>query len=68
MSGRDSYEKENTSANTRLAKLYLGVVGLVVGLLTVYQSVVGVTAPFGIGVALTVGSGIYIGWWFSCGD
>ncbi|MFB6233294.1 MAG: hypothetical protein ABEH61_03450 [Haloarculaceae archaeon] len=61
MSSGDKFEKVNTDANTRLLKLYLGSVGLLIGLLTMYQSTTGTDAPFWGGVVVTLGSAIYLG-------
>lgn len=61
MSSGDIFEKVNTTANTRLLKLYLGCVGLLIGLLTIYQSTTGTDAPFWGGVTVALGSAIYVG-------
>jgi hypothetical protein len=61
MRAGDTFEKVNTTANTRLLKLYLGTVGLLVGLLTIYQSTTSTNAPFWGGIAVTLGSAIYVG-------
>jgi dolichyl-phosphate-mannose--protein O-mannosyl transferase len=60
MGNRDTYEKQNTSGNRRLLKLYLGSVGILVGVLTVYQSTTETVAPFWAGVCVAVGSALYV--------
>ena len=60
MDSRDSYEKENTTKSTRLVKLYFACVGLLIGLLIMYQSTVGVESPFYVGAALATGSAAYL--------
>ena len=69
MDGRDSYEKENTARSTRLLKRYLAWVGLLVGLLTMYQSTVGIESPFYLGTGLTGASASYLlaQWWLPSG-
>jgi hypothetical protein len=61
MADRDTYEKENTAADTWGIRLYIGILLFVGGLLTVYQSTTGTEAPFWVGVAVTVGSAVYVG-------
>ncbi|ESS08278.1 MAG: hypothetical protein A07HN63_02300 [uncultured archaeon A07HN63] len=46
MADRDTYEKENTAADTWGIRLYIGILLFVGGLLTVYQSTTGTEAPF----------------------
>ena len=60
MADRDTYEKENTAADTWGIRLYFGVLLLIGGLLTVYQSTTGAEAPVWVGVAVTVGSAVYV--------
>lgn len=62
MSNRDKYEKENTGSNIRLLKLYLAVVGFIVGSLTVYQSMTGTDAPVAAGVVVAGVSAFAIAW------
>ena len=58
MSSRDTYEKDSGVGSTRLLKAYLSGLGVVVGLLTMYQSTAGTDAPFVVGAALAAGSAV----------
>ena len=60
MSSCDTYEKDSGVGSTWLLKAYLSGLGVVVGLLTMYQSTVGTDAPFPfvVGAVLAAGSAI----------
>ena len=60
MADRDTYEKDNTAADTWGIGLYIGTLLFVGGLLTVYQSTTGAEAPVWAGVVVTVGSAVYV--------
>jgi len=60
MGSRDTYEKDAGVGSTRLLKAYLSGLGVVVGLLTMYQSIIGTDALFVVGAVLAAGSAIYL--------
>lgn len=60
MASRDTYDKDSGVGSTRLLKRYLSSLGIVVGLLTMYQSTAGTDSPFYIGAALAGGCAIYL--------
>jgi hypothetical protein len=53
MRPRDTYERVSGSWRSRPLKLYLSCLGLVVGVLTIYQSIAGTESPLVVGVALS---------------
>ena len=60
MGSRDTYEKDAGVGSTQLLKAYLSGLGIVVGLLTIYQSTAGTNGPFVVGAVLAAGGVLYL--------